>query len=426
MTIYSVGITKHDQAHTAVAAHPGLTSATLREYVPGIGSQVQAAGILTELARLGRIEQRKGRDLWEYFPILTVPAPVIQDMDEPESREIHAAPARRADLSISNVGNRKPRQDTKLERALALIGAHPGMTMAELEVIDPTMMPIKGVVSHNITRQQVEKRRGGAWGYAARYWLQGEVPEEPPQQLATPRVKPPPKPTPRIERAKALAAEFPGCTAREMVAKRPELGDGGKLSDVLCYAAATKAIDRRHRGGWGREAKFWPLGQAPEAPPVRIPESYREGAQRAGRVPVRRNSLVAAVREHPGLDATSVGERCHPPMKSQNAFSQLLYAEGHQEVSRARKGGVFCWWPYGEAPADDGIPPRRHNSPTIYPALRLNRAEVLAGDFGVDVEQLEALMAPAAALTFHKIPEVEVPRFLRGFHLPRQQHKEIA
>lgn len=175
------GISKADQAYNAVVAHPGITSLTLVELLPGLAPQVKAAGVLHELFEQGRVEQRKGRELWEYFPWPGA-APVVPDDindDEPE-------PVARPDLAHLGRpprGKRAKKGFRVVDRLAAIAIQNPGLNATTLGgMMTP---PIDANASGSLMRQAVAEKLidrvmvAGVW----RYYAPGQVPEAAPQPV---------------------------------------------------------------------------------------------------------------------------------------------------------------------------------------------------------------------------------------------------
>ena len=307
---------------------------------------------------------------------------------------------------------------SKQDIALAAVIAHPGVTSLEILEYAPSLGPqvkAAGLLHELHLSGRVERRPGrDLWTWwpktgAASAELYDEpeprdIRAEARSDLSRAGVGGPKKRnTQKFDRALTAVAEHAGRSAKELCAVMPELGAPGNLVDLLNRGVALGRLEKRRGGGWGKEVRFWPAGQVPaQAPLVKpapkpAPKPAKVAAPPKARRPRRspqRDQIIRLVKANPGLGAADIGKLALPPLKPGSVFAQLFFAQAAGQLSRARRLGVWAWWPAGQAPADDGLPPKRMGK-SMPLAVLVNRGESITGDFGVDVDAMEALCARA-------------------------------
>jgi hypothetical protein len=336
---------------------------------------------------------------------------------------------------------------SKDELAIATVLAHPGVSARTVIEFAPSLAPVAraaAVLERLAGLGRLDRRPGADF---IEYFPPDKVsrivgpadevePEEEPVEIVVPPAaqhhalleavleKRRQKTDHRVARWVVLAGEFPGLTCYEMCEKRPALGAPAKLALRMGYAASKGLLDVRKGGDWGNGCRYWPKGLAPATPSPELVAAVM-AMRKARRPAVRRDAIVKAMYANPGNHAYFLGQVSDPPMKSPEAFALLSNAmTHHQLVSRARKGGVWCWWPPGEAPADDEVAPARAASTPV--ALIWNRGTTLLGDIGVDVDELERLVVeprprprPVSREDWHP-PALAIPRILSStYSAPR-------
>lgn len=212
--LHSTGISKADQAFNAVLAHPGLTSLTILDYVPGLGPQVKAAGILHELFMNGRIERRSGKELWEWWPKAGAMPVRGQEIVEEEAELEPMARADHTHLGRPPRGKRAKKGFRVVDRLAALAIQNPGNDAKALAGL--MVPPVKYDAAASLLRQAIQEKllsralRGGVW----RYYALGEVPAD---EVAAPE----PAPAAPEPRGKATTAEVEraGIAAQATLAK---------------------------------------------------------------------------------------------------------------------------------------------------------------------------------------------------------------